>query len=256
MIEGYTQMQRATLDVVDFLVANAHSEMHRLYRYLTCEIPYSVAPSCANPRIYGKHAKAKFVERFGFEDFVLMAGRYEGRKNQLNFLQATRDLGFPVLCIGNNYHATFGKILRIHRPGTAAYIGHLPEDQLAGAFAAARVVAIPSWDEVVSLTSLNAAISGASMVLTRNSYEHEYFADDAEYCDPGSVVSIASAVRRAWETHEARSERRELLAERVTAQYNWDRSAALTEEAYYRVLHHNPRRERRLARDGQPAGRS
>lgn len=255
MVDDYTPMQKATLDVVDFVVANAHSEMHRLYRYLSCEVPYAVAPSCANPHVYGTHARSRFVNRFGLADFVLLAGRYEGRKNQLGFFEATRNLGLPLLFIGNNYNATFARIVRIHRPGNAAYIGHLPEADLAGAFAAARVVAIPSWDEVVSLTSLNAAISGASMVLTRNSYEHEYFTDDAEYCDPGSVASIASAVRRAWDTHDARRERRKVLIERVIRDFNWRRSAALTEEAYYRVLGHNPRRDRRLARFSSVTGK-
>ncbi|HEY9179709.1 MAG TPA: glycosyltransferase [Candidatus Baltobacteraceae bacterium] len=250
MIEGYTDMQKATLEYVDFFIANAHSEMNRLYRYLSCDIPYAIAPSCANPRTYGTHARDRFVHRFGLQDFVLLAGRYESRKNQLAFFEATRELSLPLLFIGNNYDPTFGKILRLHRPARAAYIAHLPEEDLAGAFAAARVVAIPSWDEVVSLTALNAAISEASMVLTRNSYEHEYFTDDAEYCDPGSTRSIAHAVRRAWDTHEERAPRRTALAERVRRNYSWDRSAELTEAAYYRVLAFNPRRERRLARRG------
>lgn len=250
MVDNYTPMQKATLEYVDFIIANAHSEMNRLYRYLSCDIPYAVAPSCADPRTYGTHARSRFVQRFGLEDFVLLAGRYESRKNQLAFFEAMRYLDLPLLFVGNNYDPTFGKILRLHRPGRAAYIPHLPEEDLAGAFSAARVVAIPSWDEVVSLTALNAAISEASMVLTRNSYEHEYFADDAEYCDPGSIRSIAQAVQRAWDTHEERASRRSELAERVRRNYSWDRSAELTEAAYYRVLASNPRRERRLERCG------
>lgn len=243
MIENYTAMQRETLQCVDLLIANAHSEMNRLFRYVDCEVPYTVAPSCANPGIYGVHARERFVRRYGLEDFVLLAGRYESRKNQFGFFQAMEGLEYPVLFVGNNYDAVVGKVVRMHRIPRAAYIAHLPEEDLAGAFAAARVVAIPSWDEVVSLTSLNAAISEASMVLTRNSYEHEYFADDAEYCDPASIHSIRAAVRRAWSTHEARAERRRELARRVLRDYNWDRSAAMTEVAYYRVLSFNPRRD-------------
>lgn len=248
IIEGYTGSQKATLDLVDFVIANADSEMHRLYRYLSCDVPYAVVPSCANPLVYGAHARDRFVARFGFEDFVLLAGRYEARKNQLNFFHAMADFGLPLLFIGNNYDASFGTLVRMHRPGNAAYIGHLAEEDLAGAFAAARIVAVPSWDEVVSLTSLNAAISGASMVLTRNSYEHEYFRDDAEYCDPGSVGSIASAVLRAWQTHDARAERRAHLVSRVASEYNWDKCAERTEQSYYRVLACNPRGDGRRAR--------
>ncbi|MBV9271869.1 MAG: hypothetical protein JO165_12300, partial [Candidatus Eremiobacteraeota bacterium] len=44
---NYTPMQRAILSHVDYAIANAHSEMHRLYRYLDYGIPYSIAPSCA-----------------------------------------------------------------------------------------------------------------------------------------------------------------------------------------------------------------
>ena len=248
MVPDYEQLQRAVLPYVDFIVANAHSEMNRFYRYLGCDIPYAVAPSCANPRIYGTHQRERFVDRYGLSDFVLLPGRYEHRKNQLMFFRAAATLGYPVVCIGRNYDVIFGNAMRLHRPGTAAYIGHLPEEDLAGAFAAARVVAVPSWDEVVSLTSLNAAISESSMLLTRNSYEHEYFADDAEYCDPASVISIREALRRAWETHAERAERRASLATRVMADFSWERSAELTEAAYYRALAHNPRRDARLRR--------
>ena len=248
MVPGYARDQKATLEFVDLCIANAHSEMNRLYRYLTCEVPYAVAPSCANPMTYGVHARERFVQRFGLEDFVLLGGRYEPRKNQLGFFQAMRNLDLPVVFIGNNYEPVFARVLRLNRPGRAAYIAHVPETELAGAFAAARVVAVPSWDEVVSLTALNAAISEASMVLSRNSYEHEYFANDAEYCDPGSIESIRAALQRAWDTHDQRAQRRGALAARVRDHYNWDRSAAITEEAYYRVLEHNPRGAARRAR--------
>lgn len=246
MIPGYENLQRAILPYIDYVLANAHSEMNRFYRYLGCDVPYAVAPSCANPRIYGSHQKQRFIDRFGMSDFILLPGRYEHRKNQLMFFEAAASLGLPILCIGRNYDALFGYAMRKHRSSKVAYIGHLPEEDLAGAFAAARVVAVPSWDEVVTLTSLNAAISGASMVLTRNSYEHEYFGDDAEYCDPGSVTAIRASLVRAWETHDARSERRAALAERVRREYNWERTAEATEIAYYRVLAHNPRRDLRL----------
>ncbi|MBV9270997.1 MAG: hypothetical protein JO165_07885, partial [Candidatus Eremiobacteraeota bacterium] len=238
---NYTSMQRAILSHVDYAIANAHSEMHRLYRYLDYGIPYSIAPSCADPSVYGPHTKDAFVEAYGLNDFVLLAGRFEARKNQLFTFEAYRRLGFPLLCIGGNNDVHFGMLMRAYRPPGVQYIAHLPESELAGAFAAARVVAIPSWDEVVSLTSLNAAISEASLVLTRNSYEHEYFGDDAYYCDPGSILSIASAIEHAWSTHTARAQRRTELASRVRREYNWDRSAELTERAYYRVLANNPR---------------
>jgi glycosyltransferase involved in cell wall biosynthesis len=248
MMPGYESMQRAILANVDLLIANAHTEVHRIYRYLDCSIPYQIAPSAAAPATYGAFARAAFSSRYGFDDFVLIAGRYEPRKNQLILFEALRGLGYPLVCIGSNVEAPIAHALRAYRPSDVSYIGFLAESELAGAFAAARVVAIPSWDEVVSLTSLNAAISAASLVLTRNSYEHEYFRDDAEYCDPGSVESLKGALRRAWESHDRRAARRRALARRVTHEYSWERSAELVESAYYRILQDNPRREERLRR--------
>lgn len=236
IVPGYTQKQQRILELVDFVIANAHSEMHRVYRYLRCNIPYAIAPSAVDADLYGTHARTQFIDEYGFADFVLMPGRYEARKNQLMLFEAAKDLGYPLVCVGSNREAAFGHAVRAYRPGNAVYFSHLPERSLAGLFAAARVVVAPSWDEVVSLTSLDAAVSEASLVLTRNSYEHEYFRDDAEYCDPASVSSIRSALQRAWTTHEERAERRRLLAGRVRQEYNWDASAAATEAAYYRVL--------------------
>lgn len=239
---GYTERQRQILDLVDLVIANAHSEMHRIYRYLACDVPYSVAPSAVDARLYGPHRRAEFVRTYGFEDFILMPGRYEPRKNQLLLFRALRDLGYPLVCVGSNRDAAFAHGVRAFRPIDGTYFAHMPEQEVASLFAAARVVVAPSWDEVVSLTSLNGAISEASLVLTRNSYEHEYFQDDAEYCDPASVDSIQSALRRAWNTHEQRRERRRMLSERVRREYNWDASAAATEAAYYRMLSSSRRR--------------
>lgn len=240
---GYTEKQQRILQLVDFVIANAHSEMHRLYRYLACNLPYAIAPSAVDAGLYGTHRRAEFLETYGFADFVVMPGRYEPRKNQLLLFEAIKRLGYPLVCVGNNREPAFAHAVRSYRPGNAVYFSHMSESELAALFAAARVVAVPSWDEVVSLTSLNGAVSEASLVLTRNSYEHEYFRDDAEYCDPASVESIRAALERAWTTHDERSERRRMLSERVRREYNWDVSAASTEAAYYRALQARRRRE-------------
>lgn len=248
MVKGYTQMQKEMLQNVDFLIANAHSEVHRIYRYLDYRIPYAVAPSAANPAMYGTFARDAFVEKYGVEDFVLVAGRYEPRKGQLSMFELSATLGLPLVCIGSSNEVGMSWLVRAYRPRNVVFLPHMPETELAGAFAAARVLVMPSWDEVVSLTSLNGALSETSLVLTRNSSEHEYFGADAWYCDPGDIYSIRDAVTQAWETHEQRAEIRHALAERVRREYNWERSAEATEAAYYRVLADNPRRAQRLTR--------
>ncbi|GAC1401736.1 MAG: hypothetical protein NVSMB64_00440 [Candidatus Velthaea sp.] len=246
MEPGYEAAQKEICRRADFAIANAHGEMHCLYRHLDCSIPYAVAPSAIDAEVYSPGRAAAFQARYMLGDFVLLAGRIEPRKNQMMLMSALRDLGMRLLLIGRSYDALYGEIVRTHLGKDTILLGHMDERTLAGALAAARVVAMPSFDEVVSLTSLNAAACGASLVLTRQSYEHEYLRDDAEYCDPVDVESIRDAVKRAWNLHGQRAERRRTLSERVRREYTWDRSAELTEAAYYRVRASNPRGERRL----------
>ncbi len=245
---NYTAMQREIVARCDYLIGNAQSEVHRIYRYLDETIPYAIAPSAVDGSIYGREKAAAFRKRYALGDFVLSMGRIEERKNQLLLAQALRNRDYRLVMIGKNHSLAQAHLMHAYLPSNVVLFGEMPETELAGLVAAARVVALPSWDEVVSLSSLNAAISEASMVLTRNSGEHEYFRDDAEYCDPASVASIAAAVDRAWTSHDERTERRAALAARVRTEYTWAAAAEATEIAYHRVMASNPRGAARVRR--------
>ncbi|MBV8246553.1 MAG: glycosyltransferase [Candidatus Eremiobacteraeota bacterium] len=248
MEPGYTAYQIELLRHCDYLIANAYSEVHRIYRYIDSSLPFSIVPTCTDGALYGPQARERFVSRYNLDDFVLMTGRFESRKNQLTVAHHLRDAKYQVVMVGRNQFPPYGDLFRMFWPRNVTVFRHMPEEDLAGAVAAARVLAIPSWDEVVSLTSLNGAISETSMVLTRNGYEHEYFGDDAHYCDPGDANDIVRAIDLAWSQHEKRRERRRALAQRVRSGYTWERAAELTEAAYQRVMQANPRGEARLAR--------
>lgn len=245
---NYTEKQRKILPLVDFLIGNAYAEIYCIHRHLSARIPFAVAPSCCDPEIYHPGRAADFQKSYDMRDFILSTGRFEARKQQVTLMQiARRWPDRPIVLIGRNADIGYGAMVRILWSENVTVIPHMSEDELAGAYAAARVVAMPSWDEVVSLTSVNAAACGASLVLTRNGFEHEYMRDDAFYCDPGDTESIASAIDDAWTSHDERRERRAALSERVRREYTWARSAEATEDAYYRVLASNPRGRRRLS---------
>ena len=235
--QGYTAKQKEILRYVDFLIANAYSEIYCIQRHLATTIPFSIAPSCCNPALYFPERAGEFEKRYNLRDFILSTGRIEARKQQLTLMMlARRWPDRPVVLIGRNADVGYGAMLRLCWTENVVVIPHMAEEELAGAYAAARVVAMPSWDEVVSLSSVNAAACAASLVLTRNGFEHEYMRDDALYCDPGDVENIANAIDRAWRTHDERREQRMALSERVRREYTWARSAEATEEAYYRFL--------------------
>ncbi|MDQ6929832.1 MAG: glycosyltransferase [Candidatus Eremiobacteraeota bacterium] len=248
MVANYQSEQREILSMVDHLIVNANSEVHRLYRFLDNSVPFSLAPSATDASVYHKDAAVRFIGKYGLKDFILTTGRIEPRKNQLALLYAMKR--WPerrLVVIGQNFEFLYGLTFAMYWGPNVIVLPHMPEEELAGAYAAARVVCQPSWDEVVSLSVLNAAACEASLVVTRNGYEHEYLGDDAEYCDPADVESIADAIDRAWISHDRRGMRRAELARKVHTEYTWSRSAELTERAYYDLLAFNPRAQSRRA---------
>ena len=249
MFPNYTALQREIIKSVDYFIANAYSEMFAIHRHLSTEVPFSIAPSCCDPATYYPERAVEFKQKYGLQDFILSTGRIEPRKQQVLLTHiARRWPDRTVVLIGSNVEQSYGATLRAYWSNNVVSIPNISEPELAGAYAAARVFAMPSWDEVVSLSTVNAAACGASLVLTRNAYELEYIGDDAVYCDPGSSRDIARAIDEAWTSYDERAERRAQLSERVRREYRWDRAAADVERAYYRVLADNPRGRSRQTR--------
>ena len=236
IVDGIRQAQLGTLELVDFMTCNAYSEVHAIKRHFKPDVPFEIVPSGVDAALYGPDRGAAFVQRYGLSDFVLMAGRFEERKNQVMFFEAVRKMDHPIVCIGKAYNPHYGALCSAFWPDNTIIFSELAEEEFAAALAAARVLVIPSWGEVVTLTSLNAAVSQCAIVLSRNGYEHEYLRDDAEYCDPADPGSIAAAIERAWQSYPYRSARRKVLGERIGATCTWERAAQVTEAVYYQLL--------------------
>jgi glycosyltransferase involved in cell wall biosynthesis len=100
-------------------------------------------------------------------------------------------------------------------------------DQLRNLYRGARVHVLPSWFETTGLVSLEAALSGCSVVSTSLGHAREYLGDLAWYCDPREPASILAAVRQAWGTPPSSA-----LRQRVLDHYTWKHVADATIEAY------------------------
>jgi glycosyltransferase involved in cell wall biosynthesis len=101
---------------------------------------------------------------------------------------------------------------------------------LASAYAAARVFALPSWFETPSLSALEAAIAGTSVVITPYGSAREYFGDRVEYARPNREIEIAAAVAKSWSQRSNPD-----LAAFVASNYLWADVAKRTAEVYDQV---------------------
>lgn len=233
----YDRAQRSALGLVDLLLMNSLLELHTMTRTLrVTNLPFAVAPLGIDPAAFRNPDPEAFVRKYGVKDFVLQVGRIEAPKNQLLLAVACRQAGLPLVLIGDPRQPQYLEWIRRHGGPDLRVIPHLPQEELANAYAAARVHALPSWGEICGLVNLEAAACGAAVVTGTQGYELEYLGDLADYCDPADVESIRGAVRTAWDRYPSDAGRRDRLRVRVLERYTWEASARATFEAYCRVL--------------------
>lgn len=152
-----------------------------------------------------------FTDRFGAADFVLFVGDLGNRrKNVKRLIEACAIAELPLCLVGTLDRSTLAgaQVARAAENGAGVrYLGVLDRAMLLSGMAACRVFALPSLMEGIGLAAIDAAVAGASAVVTRNGGLQEYLGGYAQYVAPRSVRSIANGLRQAWLTRPAESER-------------------------------------------------
>lgn len=220
---------------VDLLLPNSHAEAAQLARFFS--VPAAkvrVTPNGVDDRFAAADA-SHFTSATGWTDFVLCVGRIEPRKNQLSLLRALRGTGLPVVLIGEVVpgHEAYLQACRRAGGDRALFLGNVAHDDplLASAYAACRCMALVSWYETPGLAALEAALSGAPLVLTADGACQEYFSDFARYVAPFHLPRIRRAVLDAVAT-----ERSPRLAAHVMSRFTASAVAQATKEAYETLL--------------------
>ena len=130
--------------------------------------------------------------------YVLFVGTPEPRKNLPRLIDAVGRLtaeGRPerLVLVGADGWGDVDLRAREH----IVVLGRVDDDTLRDLLAHARCVAYPSLWEGFGLVAGEALAAGAPVICSDIPALREVAGDDAEYCDPRSVDSIAAALRRA-----------------------------------------------------------
>lgn len=227
------EYQNACLERAQLLLPNTRAEKALLLRdfSITDQEKFRVIPNAAESH-FSQADPAKFIERFNLRDFVLCVARIEPRKNQLRLLEAVCELDLPAVFIGKIESSSpyVQACLKFASP-KVLFIDHLPHDELAPAYAAAKVHVLASWYETPGISSLEAGLAGANIVSTARGGTQEYFEDYAFYCEPADTNSIRDAVQQAF-----RAEKNTRLQQHIQENFTWEHVAELTERVYREVL--------------------
>ena len=223
------ELQRlAAYEAADLLLPNSEGEAASIRRDLGVSTPMAIVPNGVDPARFDRPGSP-----FGQREFVLSVGRIDPHKNQLGLIRALKGSGKKLVIVGYEHpdHPGYAQACREAGAGWVEFIAGRPQDELGDLFANARVHALPSWFETTGLVSLEALLSGCSVVTTDRGHAREYLGDWAHYCDPADRRSIRDAVEAAWDRPPEDQARQYVLDH-----FTWDHVARATDAAYRRVL--------------------
>ena len=227
---------RHLVDAADFLLPNSHAEYGVLAADALPTQPYWVVRNGVDPSDFeGGNAK-KFTREHGVKDFVLSVGRVELRKNTLALIQAMQDIDVPLVIVGDTYlegiDGRYGQQCKASaekRKAPTLFLSRMNKRELAHAYAAASVFALPSWFETPGLATMEAALFGCRCVVGDRGAVREYFTDQVEYCNPANASSIRDAILRALQGPKYTGFAAHLFEAR---KYTWEAAAGDLVAAY------------------------
>ena len=120
--------------------------------------------------------------------------------------------------------------------GSVLFIRGLDHDSalLESAYAAARVLALPSMVEIPGLAALEGGLAGCQLAVTGVGVAREYFGDHAQYLDPQSLASVRETVIDCYNNGGRRNT---ALQEHVKEHFLWEKVVRANLDGYATILH-------------------
>ncbi|WP_156964122.1 glycosyltransferase [Muricoccus aerilatus] len=232
-VPGYHSSVRLMMSLADKVIFLSEREKMRLELIGADTSHGTIVRNPVDSKLFAEADPSIFEQHYGIRDFIICVARQESRKNQLMLMRALQDTNIPLVLVGHAASSDYVKLMERYRTANVHLIERLPpnSNMLASAFAAARAAVLPSWSEGAPLAALEAAAAGASLVLSDESGESEYFGEWARYCDPASASSIRKSVLEAFET-KSPEEHKEAQKKFIRNNFNWDRHCSSTREIY------------------------
>lgn len=133
------------------------------------------------------------------------------------------------------------------------FVSGVPDERIVELYSEAELAVVPSLYEGFSLPAIEAMCSGTPLVATDGGALPEVTGTDGETvfrCRKGDAESLASTIRHALASPEARDRVGAAGRQRVIERWTWRRCAEMTVEQYREVLA-MPQNVRKLAANGR-----
>lgn len=240
LFRTFTGMFREVGRLTTVFIPNSRSELRTLHRMFGIpEEKMHVIPNTIEPEILEyPRSGDEFRTKFGipFDKFVLSVSRFAQRKNPLNLLRAVKDAPSINLVLiaqrsptNDGYYQECMRTIRGCR-NVVVIEQPLPREELAGAYRACHVHALTSWVETPGLSSLEAGLFGANLVVGRYPAVEEYFQDKALYCRQEDPADIREQLLKAL----AKKRGEDGLKDEILKRFSWNQVGRQYIELYRR----------------------
>ena len=194
-----------------------------------------LVPLGVRPITVTAEAAAAVVERYGLtRPFVLSVGTLEPRKNLPTLIEAfgrlRRDDVDLVLVGATGWHTEIDELVR-PLGARARVLGFLGDADRNALYAASAAFCYPSLFEGFGLPVLEAMSAGAPVVTSSGTATAEAAGDAGLLVDPRDPAAVTAALGRILDDAVLAAELRAAGREHA-ATFRWERTAALTVEAY------------------------
>jgi len=230
---------RGVLARIDTLLPNSWMELAAIFTYLGDFCDHAIVPNAVDAALFTGGDPNAIPAELRTREYALMSARFDARKQQDFVLLALKHTEYPLVFVGDatdpEIFARF-RDLGAQRKAPVYYYPAIPQQQLRHLYAGARVHLLPSLFESPGLSSLEALLADAAIVVGNLGFESEYFGEAAYYCDPCDAWSILRATQRAWNRYERDAPLRAQARVRILEEFTWQAAARATLNGYERAL--------------------
>lgn len=232
---------KAMFDMTDHIILPADGIRKMIYDlYSTDKDKMTVIPYAVSNQFIDADSEP-FIKKYGYEDFALCVGRFDPRqKNQLGLIQVLSDTDIPLIFLGSQ---VFGEEEYYNQCVKASssnmvFIDHIEQaegNMLPSAFAAARLVAIPSFFEYPSLVTMEAMLARTSVAMSDGGIARDVFKDFVQYFNPHSSQDMRDTITNAYNQSHKQSQIEDAYHYAYNT-FSWASVGPQIEEVYQRIV--------------------